>query len=390
MNKRARYFRHPGQWAIGVALAVIAVLLVIAMRRSPIEAEVVLIDRGTVRSTVTEEARTRINEVFIVSTPVIARMLRISVEPGDRVKKGDPLATLVGLTSGFLDFRGAAQLRAELTAAEARRKAAVLERDSLAREFARLDTLAEARLVADSQRDIALNRWRVAEEIAVAATADEQRVRNALSRAGVENDSDRMVVRAPSAGVVLSVMQKSEAVLPAGTPVVSLGDEGLVDIVAEFLSQEAVRIRAGDRAWIENWGGATSTVPALAAIVDRIEPVAYTKVSALGIEEQRTRVILKFAEPVPAPLRAHGYRVDARIIVDEAPRVVRVPLGALFRETGEWAVYVVRDGRARRQTVTIGLRDGRFAEIRDGLRPGERVIVFPSSEVFEGVRVRNM
>lgn len=388
MSDRARYIRHPGRWAIGAALCVVLALAVMAMRRPSVNVELAMIDRGVVRSTLVDEGRTRIREVFVVSAPMTARALRVSVEPGDRVEKGEPIARLVGLAAGFLDPRQESQLRAELTASEARRAAAVLERDSLAQEFARLDALASERLVADAQRDIARSRWRVAEAAVQAAAAEERRVRSALNGAGIESGSTPVVVHAPVAGVVLAVMQKSEAVLIAGAPLVSLGDPDLVDVVVELLSQEAVQVRVGDRASIENWNGVTSISPALAAVVDRIEPVAYTKVSALGIEEQRTRIILKFSEPVPIPLRAHGYRVDARIVVDEVRDVVRVSLGALFREEGGWFVYVVRDGRARRQAVTVGLRDERFAEVREGLRAGEKIIVFPSSEVFEGARVR--
>lgn len=373
---------------IGVAVVIVLVLAGVALRRAPLDVELATIDRGRVRPTVVDEARTRIPEVFIVSMPVTARLLRVSVEPGDLLNQGAPVARLVGLATGFLDPRGDAEARASLVAAEARQAAAILERDNLEREFLRVETLASAHLVADSVRDLALSRWRVAEASAQAAAAETKRARTVLTRAGTEGETSSVILRAPVAGVVLAVMQKSETALAAGTPLLSLGDPTRVDVVVELLSQEAVRVRVGDSATIENWGESTSAAPPLAAVVDRIEPVAYTKVSSLGIEEQRTRIVLKFGEPVPAPLRAHGYRVEARIVVDEAPDVARVPLGALFRVGEGWCVYVLQDGRAKRRAVTLGLRDERFAEVRDGLQRGEQVVLFPSSEVVEGVKLR--
>jgi HlyD family secretion protein len=182
---------------------------------------------------------------------------------------------------------------------------------------------------------------------------------------------------------VLRVAQKSEAMVAAGTPLVVVGDPTEVEVVAEFLSQDAVRLAPGARASLENWGG-----PPVAAVVHRIEPVARTKVSALGIEEQRANVVLRFAAPPPAPLRAHDFRVDARVVVAESPGALRVPLGALFRREGGWAVYRERDGRAEAATVQVGIQDARYREVLSGLDEGDRVVVFPSPDVQLGVRLR--
>ena len=163
-----------------------------------------------------------------------------------------------------------------------------------------------------------------------------------------------------------------------------LGDPTRVDVVAEFLSQDAVTLRPGAAAFIENWGGEP-----LAARIERIEPVARTKVSALGIEEQRTRVILRFDETLPKELRAHQYRVDARVILDQVDEVIRVPPGALFRDGENWSVFIVRDQRARLQRVELGTRGDDFTEIKNGLRVGDKVVVFPSRELSDGARVVN-
>jgi HlyD family secretion protein len=182
---------------------------------------------------------------------------------------------------------------------------------------------------------------------------------------------------------VLRVPQESEAVVAAGTPIVEVGDPNLVEVVAEFLSQDAVRMQPGARAQIENWGGSP-----LPAVVDRVEPVARTKISALGVEEQRTNVILQFNPHPPEPLQAHDFRVDARVVIDEAKNAIRVPLGALFRTGEGWAVYKVVDDKAVLAAVEPAQSDGRFRAITSGVSEGDKVIVFPSSTVSDGVRVK--
>lgn len=376
------------RWYAGFTLMALAILVGIALWRPALEVEVVAVDRGPVRPTVTEEGRTRVRDLFVVSAPVSARLLRLTVEPGDRVNAGEPIARLVGLSSGFLDPRLAAEAREALAAAEARHAAALVERDTLAAQFQRLDRLTAARLVATADWDLARGRWQMAEAAVRAAAADERRARRALVGAGQDGGEAPIVVRAPAAGVVLTVMQESESPVAAGMPLVSLGDPARSEVTVDVLSEEAVQIRVGDQAVIDNWGGRSSETRPLAASVERIEPIARTKVSALGIEEQRTRIVLRFREPIPEPLQAEGYRVDARIIVDEVDNVPRIPLGALVRMGEVWRVYVVRDGRARIQSVRLGLRDEHFCEIREGLQPGEPVVVFPSTEVRDGRRVR--
>ena len=182
---------------------------------------------------------------------------------------------------------------------------------------------------------------------------------------------------------MLRVPQESEAVILAGTPIVEVGDPSHIEIVAEFLSQDAVRMKRGAAAQIENWGG-----PPLPAVVERIEPIARTKISALGVEEQRTNVILQFTEAATDAPQAHDFRVDVRVVVGEAKNAVRAPLGALFRRGDGWAVYKVVDGRAVATGVGAGQADGRFRAITSGLAEGDEVIVFPSGEITDGARVK--
>jgi HlyD family secretion protein len=171
--------------------------------------------------------------------------------------------------------------------------------------------------------------------------------------------------------------------VPAGSPLVLIGDPSRVEVVAEFLSQDAVRMQPGAAATIENWGGEP-----LAATVERIEPVARLKISALGVEEQRTNVILQFADPAAAARLGHDYRVDARVIIEEVRDVVRAPLGALFRHGEGWAVYTLVDGRVQLTPVVTGIADTGYREIRGGLDAGDQVILFPGNTIAEGLRVR--
>lgn len=368
--------------AVAIALAVV---LAVAFWPRAVEVELATVDRGTVREELVDEGRTRMREVYVVAAPVSGRLLRVAVEPGDAVRAGEGVARMTRGATGFLDARIEAEARAALAAAGARRSAAAAERELASIEATRMTTLARDRLVAASVRDAAVTRLRAAEASEQAAIADERRARSALLSAGVgaEAGTGVSVVAAPTAGVVLRVAQESEAMVAAGTPLVVIGDPGELEVVAEFLSQDAVRLVAGARASLENWGG-----PPVAAVVHRVEPVARTKVSALGIEEQRANVVLRFAAPPPAPLRAHDFRVDARVVVAESQGALRVPLGALFRRDGGWAVYRERGGRAEAVPVQVGIQDATHREVSAGLAEGERVVLFPSAEVRPGARLR--
>ena len=368
-----------------VAIALVVTLAVAFWPRA-VEVELATVDRGTVREELVDEGRTRMREVYVVAAPVSGRLLRVAVEPGDAVRAGEGVARMTRGAAGFLDARIEAEARAALAAASARRSAAVAERELAATEAARMTTLARDRLVAASARDAAAARLRSAEAGEEAAAAEERRVRSALLAAGTgaESGGTSFAVAAPAAGVVLRVAQESEAVVAAGTPLVVIGDPAEVEVVAEFLSQDAVRIAPGARASLENWGG-----PPVAAVVHLIEPVARTKVSALGIEEQRANVILRFVALPPATLRAHDFRVDARVVVAEQADAVRVPLGALFRSDGGWAVYRERGGRAERVPVELTVQDSNFRAVVSGLSPGDRVVLSPPAEVFDGGRVES-
>jgi HlyD family secretion protein len=298
------------------------------------------------------------------------------------VAAGSLLARMARAAAGFLDTRSDLQARATVDAAAAKLRAAETDLDLAAREDARSRELAAQRLISAAAADSSQARLQAAQATRDAAAAELARARSAVQPAD-RTESGTVAVRSPATGRVLSIPQKSESVVAAGSPLVQVGDPSRIEVVAEFLSQDAVRMRAGQRAFIENWGGAP-----LAATVDRVEPVAHLKVSALGVEEQRTNVILQFDDPQAARRFGHDFRVDARVAVEEHDDALRVPLGALFRRGEDWALYQVIDGKAVATPVEVAESDGRFRAVTAGVAEGDRIIVFPSANVEDGVRVK--
>jgi HlyD family secretion protein len=373
--RRVRIF-----WIVAAGIAVSAVAIALLPRAA--EADLAVLDRGTVRVDLVDEGRTRMHDVYVVSAPVSGRVERVEVEPGDAVAVGAVVARMTPAGTGFLDLRNDQQARAAVNVAEARLRAAGTERQLAQREHERTKSLAEQKLVAAAAVDTSQARVDAARAAQDAARAELAQARSALLPAS-RTGGGVVPVRAPVGGKVLRVPQKSEAVLAVGTPLIEIGDPSLVEVVAEFLSQDAVRMQAGQPAQIENWGG-----PPLAAHVERIEPVARTKISALGVEEQRTNVILHFADGEAAARLGHDFRVDARVTVAEFQDVVRAPLGALFRRGDQWAAYKLDGNRARLTDVTIGEADGTWRVVTKGLAAGDTVILFPGATIADGVRVR--
>ena len=373
-SRRVRVF-----WIGAGAVVVIAIAL--SLLPDPVEADVAKADRGDVRVEVVDEGRTRMHDIYIVSAPITGRVLRVEVEPGDAVAAGAVLARMSRAAAGFLDTRSDLQARAGVTAAEAQLRSAEAELALAEREHKRNTELVAANLISKAAADQSEARLNAARAARDAARAEVERARSALldpsrMERGVVN------VTSPSAGRVLRVPQESEAVIATGTPIVEVGDPEHVEVIAEFLSQDAVRMKPGSPAQIENWGG-----PPLPAVVGRIEPVAHTKISALGVEEQRTNVIVQFKEQPRDQLQAHDFRVDVRVVIREAKNAIRVPLGALFRHGDGWALYEVVDGRAKLAEVKVAEADARFRAVTAGVDEGEEVIVFPSSSIVDDVRI---
>jgi HlyD family secretion protein len=378
-NFKARSRRVRNIWIVVIVLAVGAIVW--GMWPRPTEMDFATLDSGDIRVELVDEGRTRLHDVYVVSAPVSGRVLRVEVEPGDVVAKGAVIARMTQAAAGFLDTRSDLSARAAVDAAAASLRATDTDLALARREHERNRTLAAQKLIAEAALEFSQARLDSAQAARDAAQAGLVRAQSALQPAE-RVAGGNIVIRAPVAGSVLRVPQKSENVVPVGSPLIEIGDRGHVEVVAEFLSQDAVRMRAGQNATIENWGG-----PPLAAKVDRIEPVARLKISALGVEEQRTNVVLQFVDQNAASALGHEFRVDVRVAVEDAGNVLRAPLGALFRSGNGWAAYKVVDGRARLVAVTTGIADTNYRQITGGLTVGDQVILFPGDSAAEGMRV---
>jgi HlyD family secretion protein len=365
-----------------VAAAVVAIAIGLSLLPSAVEADLAKADRGDVRVEVVDEGKTRMHDIYVISAPVTGRVLRVEVEPGDEVQAGAIVARMSRAAAGFLDTRSDLQARAEVSATEAQLRSAEADLALAEREHRRNMELVAANLISKAAADQSEARRDAARAARDAAKAEVTRARSALTDPS-RMQSGLVNVTSPSAGRVLRRPQESEAVIAIGTPIVEVGDPRHVEVIAEFLSQDAVKMKPGAAAQIENWGG-----PPLPAVVDRVEPVAHTKISALGVEEQRTNVILQFKGGPSDSLQAHDFRVDVRVVVGEAKNTVRVPLGALFRQAQGWALYKVVDGRAALTEVQVAEADPHFRAITSGVTEGDSVIVFPSATISDGTRVK--
>ncbi len=388
------------RWALGgavVALVLGAVAMLLAPR--PVDVETSAAVKGPIAESVADQGYARVREAYVVAAPVSGRLERVSLHVGDRVVAGQTVvARIAPASADLLDPRTRAQAEATIAAAQAAVSAASAQQDQLAAEsrkaendLRRVRTLAEKGFAASQALDSAEAQARAARAAVRAAAAQLGVRRSELAAArsallGPEAAAAGGVpVTSPSSGYVTRVLQESERTVNMGAPLVEIGDQSGLEAAVEFLTQDAVRIREGMPAEIFDWGG-EGTIP---AIVRRVEPQAFTKVSALGVEEQRVLVLLQFAGAADKWARlGPGYRVWGRVILRREPNAVKAPLGALVREGRRWAVFRAVDGRAHLTPVEVGAITDDEAEIRKGLRPGERVVVFPSDKVADGVRIR--
>ena len=390
---------------IGILAAFVG-FLVFSFRPQPVPVDMGVVSRGPMLVDVAEEAKTRVRDVYVVSAPVTGRLLRIESDAGDLVKANDTVvAALLPSDPSFLDVRtmteaearvrsavaALALARAEVSRAKAEVRFAELEltraRQLLKKKAASQSAVDRAELELDSSRatlEMSLATVKVREadlETARARLIDPIRMEEleAAQQNGVVS------VRAPVSGRVLRLLQESETVVSAGTPLIEIGDpEGDLEVVVELLSTDAVQVKPGNRVIIEKWGDDEE----LAGVVHRVEPFGFTKISALGVEEQRVNVIVRFAGDAArrAPL-GHGFRVEVRIVVWESKEVVRVPSSALFREGKSWAVFVNDGDTARLKAVKIGRNNGLIAEVLDGLTPQDEVVLYPTDRVSDGVDI---
>jgi HlyD family secretion protein len=379
-------------------VAIVAGLLAVATWPRAIAVDMATVSRGRLTVTIDEEGMTRVRDRFVVSSPLTGRVLRIELEPGDHVKRGQPVARVRAEAPPLLDERARKEAqaavesaRAALGRARADEQRARASLDQMQRELTRIRELAKSRVVSPQELEAREADARIAEASvnaavysAQAAGSDLQRAIARLNPTNADAPGNVVVVNSPADGVVLKRLRESESLVPAGEPLLEIGDPRRLEIVADLLSTEAVRIVPGARAFIEHWGGDET----LEAKVRRVEPAGFTKVSALGVEEQRVNVVLDFVNPSAAwAALGDAYRVEVRIVVWEAMDVLKVPTSALFREGRDWAVYAVKDGRAQRVRVDLGRQTGQDAEVLSGLIEGVRVIIHPPDTLTDAARV---
>jgi HlyD family secretion protein len=379
------------------ALSVAGAAGAIALRPSPVRVEVARVRCGSMRVTVDAEGKTRARDHFVVAAPVSGRLARIDLHRGDGVRRDEVIARIDPLPIAPLDLRQLAEAKARVTTAEQLKHEAdaVVEHaraecEQAQRELSRAEKLIETGEVSrqdfERVRNAALTcqqQIEAAKYRARAAASEVEVAKAALitvGRAGQSGSSETVFVRAPVNGRVLRVTEESERVVTAGAPLVELSNPSL-EVVIEVLSADAVKVKPGSSVLIDGWGGEQ----ALEARVRLVEPSAFTKISALGVEEQRVNVIADFTEP-DAPL-CDGYRVEARIVIWEKNEALKASLSALFRSDQRWNTFVVENGLAKRREIETGHRTDFEVEVLSGLREGERVIAHPSNLVADGVRV---
>jgi HlyD family secretion protein len=380
--------------------AVIVALLAYGFYPKPVAVETAIVRQGELEITVDDDGETRVRERYTVFSPLTGKLLRLHLHPGDRVLRGETeLAVIEPTDPSLLDARARSESESRVKAAESSR-ARALEAQSIAdesqafaqREFQRGETLNLSNSLAKAELDQLEHRVRVtAAEVRMArflvAIAEHEL---ALAKAALDSTRattyETMKIQPPIDGVVLKVQREDAGYVAPGTPLAEIGNPTDMELKIDVLSTAATKIRPGNKVIVEHWGGANP----LHGTVRLVEPSAFLKISALGVEEKRVNVIIDFDTPWDErPSLGDGFRVEGRIVVDRtAPDSLHVPAGALFREGDQWMVYRVENGRARRCPVQVGLSNGKETEIVKGLALGSHVVVYPSEKVQDGVRVK--
>lgn len=388
------------RWGLGGAgAAAVAVTLGLMLAPRPVPVDAATARTGPIAESVADQGYARVRQAYVVAAPVGGRLERVPLKVGDRVAAGvTTVARIRPATADPLDPRTRAQAEAAVASARAAVGAAAAQRDQLAAEARRAEadlqrtrTLAASGYASRQALDSAEAAARSSAAAVQAATAQLSVARSELAAARAAligpqaQGRETVTVTSPASGYVTRVMQESERTVAQGAPLLEVGDQTGLEAAIEFLTQDAVRVREGMTAEIYDWGG-PGTIPAL---VRRVEPQGFTKISALGVEEQRVLVLLQFTgEPAKWTKLGPGYRVWGRVFLRREANAVKAPLGALVRADGGWAVFRIDGGRARLTPVDVGAMTDREAEIRKGLKAGEQVVVFPSDKVRDGARVK--
>ena len=383
-----------------IVLVVLAVAYGFMPRPVPVDIKKAM--RGPLRVTIDEEGKTRVRDRFVVSSPVSGYMRRVELEVGDRVNKGQTIVSLEPARSGVLDPRSRAEAEAAVSAArsalktaEENSRAAAADAEYAGQKLERNRNLVDKGYVARDLYDQSVSEAKRTDANLLSAKAAVQTARAQLEKtlatlryyeAGGTGDNGKVIeVRTPVTGSVLKIHHESEGAVNVGAPLIDIGDPSQLEVKVEVLSADAVNIRPGTSVLFERWGGDAP----LTGKVTIVEPEAFTKVSSLGVEEQRVLVIADITS-LPESWQRLGdeYRVEASFIIWEGSNVLQIPESALFRKGAGWAVFVIKDKKARLREVQIGRRNGLAAEITSGVSEGETVIVYPDESIRDGVSVK--
>jgi len=393
--------RHGWRYLAGAALLG---LIVFGLWPKPQPVETAAVSRGPLVVTIEEEGVTQVRHRFVVSSPVSGQLRRIDLKPGAAVIAGKTVIAVLEPASGdILDASSQAQAQArargaesQVDQAEAERARAAASLDLAQTDAARQRVLARDRLVSLQTLDVAENREHTAAQEDRASTFALQVARYELERAqavlqrsqpGASDENTLLKITSPISGRVLRVFQESSRVVSGGMPLLEVGDSTDLEIRIEVLSRDGVTIQPGATVWLEQWGGETP----LEAQVRWVEPAAFTKISALGVEEQRVNVLADLITPPEQRLSlGDGYRVEARIERSRRADIVQVPAGSLFQRDDTWLTFTVENGTAKLREIATGLSTGLVTEIRSGLVEGDTVIVYPGDQISDGSRVSSI
>ena len=401
-------------------IAAVAGAIILGLRPAAVEADLAKVVRGEIRETVDQDGKTRLRERYTLSAPLAGRLLRIELDPGDEVKAGETLvASIEPRDPELLDARAVLQAEANVKAAEARleRTTPLLDEAAANLEFAEADLNRAQQARRQSANSVTMNEIenkemlrrsraalvRAAEHAHEVAKFELAQAQAALLRsrptdAGVtdgngdepapypqQDPQPHFEIQAPINGRVLRVFRESSGVVQAGEPLLEIGDPLDLEVEIDVLSRDAVKVKPGAPVLLEEWGGDRS----LNGEVRLVEPSGFTKISTLGVEEQRVNVIVDLVDPPQKrETLGDGFRVEARIVIAEADDVLKVPTSALFRVGDEWAVFRVEDGVARQREVKLGLENGLEAEVQEGLAEGDEVVTHPGDNVVDGRAVK--
>lgn len=389
-------------WVWGGIGALVIIALVYSLSPQPVLVELSEVEESSLLVTIREEGVTRVKDRYVISAPVSGYMQRVDLEVGDRIEPGDTLTELEPLRSDVLDPRRRAEAEARVAAARSALlsaqenvEAAKADAELARSEYARKEPLAESGAI--SQEELSLSRSSLqraqavlrSSEFAVdVAQYELDAASTALQYSAAQDDSgvlkERVPIVSPVNGSILRRYRESEGVVSAGEALLEVGNPAALEVAVDALSADAANIHAGMEVILSNWGGSP-----LDAVVRLVEPVGFTKISALGVEEQRVWVILDIVSPQENwGALGDGYRVEAEFLVWQEQEVLQVPASSLFRHEDSWAVYRIESGRAMLTPVEVGQRNGLQAQIISGLTPGQQVVSYPDSQLEDGSRVR--